>query len=409
MHIGTDFRMASLTRRDLVALTSGGLLGQWLGGEATGAPAPSAKEPVASLAALARTKGMRFGSAVGDGPIGSEGSFNDPNYAHLLDVDCNLLVSFNEMKWQALRPADGQFDFASFDRILSRAETRKMAMRGHNLLWQRSKFMPAWVEHYDFGARPALTAERLVREHISTVVGRYRSRIHSFDVVNEAVLPDNGSLTETALSRALGSTTALLDLAFHVAREAAPDAQLVYNDYMSWESGNQIRYLRSSDGHVASEPIGGEAHREGVRRLLTGFRERRVPVDALGVQSHLVAGVGTEERAWRKFLDDVVGMGYTLLITEFDVDDCKLTGDVEARDRGVADAARGYLDLMFSYREVRDVLVWGMYDTNSWLQTFPPLRDDGLPKRPSLYDAAFRPKQLRAAVAAAFASTSVRA
>jgi endo-1,4-beta-xylanase len=400
--------MAGLTRRELIALTTGGLLGQWRG-EAHGATAFDARKPIASLAALARTKGMRFGAAVGDGPIGSEGSFNDPSYAHLLDVDCGLLVTFNEMKWQALRPADGRFDFAPFDHILEFAEAHGMVMRGHNLLWQRSKFMPEWVEHFDFGAQPALAAERLVREHIATVVGRYRDRIHSFDVVNEAVLPDDGSLTETALSRALGGTTALLDLAFHVAREASPNAQLVYNDYMSWEPGDQYRQFGIRNGHMATEPIGGEAHREGVRRLLAGFRERGVPVDALGVQSHLVAGVGTQEKAWRKFLDDVVGMGYALLITEFDVDDCKLGGDLAARDRGVADVARDYLDLMFSYPALRDMLAWGMYDRGSWLQTFPPLRTDGLPKRPCLYDGAFKPKPLRAAVAAAFASTSARA
>jgi endo-1,4-beta-xylanase len=71
------------------------------------------------------------------------------------------------------------------------------------------------------------------------------------------------------------------------------------------------------------------------------------------------------------------------------------------RDRAVADYARAYLDLMLSYPQVRQVLTWGLVDNHSWLQTRSP-RADGLPKRPLIYDAQYRPKPLREAIADAF-------
>jgi endo-1,4-beta-xylanase len=348
------------------------------------AAAPARAE--GSLHALAASKGMRFGSTVNDGP---QGSFHDPNYARLLEADCGLLVPEVELKWRALRPSEAVFDFRAFDHIIEQAEARGMAMRGHNLLWQRPQWMPVWLESHSFGTRPASEAERLLRTHITTVCTRYRGRILSYDVVNEAVLPEDGSLASTALSRAIGSTAVLLDLAFYAARAAAPDAQLVYNDYMSWETGN-------------------EKHRDGVLKLLEGFRRRETPVDALGVQSHLRVEDHPQEKAWVKFVDEVAAMGYDLLITEFDVNDQTLPADIDKRDRAVADYGRAYLDLMFGYLRLEDVLVWGMCDSASWLQRFEPLRADGLPKRPCPYDARFRPKLLREAIAASFAAASPR-
>jgi endo-1,4-beta-xylanase len=368
-----------VSRREALGMTLG------LGLAAAVRARPNA-DAAASLHALARTKGMRFGSAVSDG---AAGSINDSNYAALLAADCGLLVPENELKWRAIRPDSERFDFSRFDRILDYAQAHGMAMRGHNLLWQRPKWMPPWAESHDFGARPATEAERLLQTHITTVCRRYLGRIGSYDVVNEAVLPENGELAQTALSRAIGGTQILLDLAFHTARAAAPDAQLVYNDYMSWESVNA-------------------AHRDGVLRLLERFRRGGVPVDALGVQSHITVQDQPQEESWRRFMDDVHAMGYGVLITEFDVNDQRLDADILKRDRAVAQYARHYLDLMFAYPRLKDVLAWGMCDGASWLQHFKPLRVDGLPKRPCPYDSNFRPKPLRGAIAAAFEAASAR-
>lgn len=340
---------------------------------------------VASLNALAVTRGMRFGSCIS---ARGGGSFGNPRYAALLERECGLLVPENEMKWQAIRPTATTFDFASFDTIIDYAANHGLAVRGHTLLWHRAKWMPAWMEMHDFGPRPATAAAAMITNHVETVCARYRDRITSFDVVNETVLPEDGTLAQTALSRAIGSTETLVDTAYHVARATAPTAQLVYNDYMSWEPDN-------------------ENHRRGVLKLLEGFRKRGTPVDALGVQSHLIAGRGPQEKAWRDFIDEVTAMDYALLITEFDVRDGDLPADVAARDRAIATEAKAYLDLMFAYPQLSDVLVWGMADPYSWLQGFEP-RADGLATRGCPYDADYTAKPMREAIAAAFSSAPQR-
>lgn len=371
-----------------------------LAGAATVAALPAlglAATSTPGLNTIASEKRMRIGSALGWSPPGADsGSFANPRYAALLQRDCGLLVPENQLKWQATRPAPDRFDFTHFDAMLGWAETHRMAMRGHTLLWHKTEYFPRWLVGYDFGATPAREAERLLTTHIETICRRYGARIHSYDVVNETVDEKTGALRETNLSRAFGGTEAMLDHAYRTARAAAPKAQLVYNDYMSWEPGN-------------------EAHRNGVLRLLEGFRKRGVPVDALGVQSHIEpfsdapAGVlaARQEKPWREFLDAVTGMGYQLLITEFDVADQHLPSDLAVRQRQVADYAGVYLDVMFGYPQLRDVLFWGMCDKYSWLNGFKP-RKDGLKPTVTAYDGDFRPTPLRDMVARKLIATAQR-
>lgn len=370
-------------RRDVLKMA--GLAGLGCGAPLLAGLAP-AQDQSPSLRALAEARGMRFGSAVS---AHGGGGVANPDYTAVLLRECDLVVPENEMKWQALRPSEHAFAFDAADRIVAFAAANGLAVRGHNLLWNRPKWQPAWLNDHDFGVRPAGNAAALLTDHIITVCTRYKAQIASWDVVNETVLPEDGSLVETAISRAIGGTIPTLDLAFRTARAVLPGAQLVYNDYMSWERGNA-------------------AHRNGVLRLLEALRKAGTPVDALGVQSHLVAGDhNIEEREWRAFLDEVTGMGYGLLITEFDVRDRALPRDPARRDAAVAAVTRSYFDMMLAYRQVRDVLVWGLCDRFSWLQGFEP-RPDGAAARGCPYDEAFAAKPMRAALAAAIQSAPAR-
>jgi endo-1,4-beta-xylanase len=364
-----------------------------LAGTAAAQAAPTASP---SLDRLARGSGRRFGSAVAWSPPGTDaGSFTNPAYAALLERECSLLVPENQLKWEWVRRAPGTFDFGAFDAIADYAARHRFKLRGHTLFWTPTKWYPKWLAETRF--RSAAEAELLLSEHVRTVCRHYGTRIHSYDVVNEAVQPETGEIRDTNVTRALGGEH-FLDVMYHTAREAAPHAQLVYNDYMSWE--------RTSED---------ETHIKGVLKLLEGFRKRSTPVDALGVQSHIrllkpapVADIVREsERPWRRFLDEVVGMGYKLLITEFDVNDHAAPTDARVRDRMVADYGRAYLDLMLSYPQLGDILAWGMTDRYSWLTDFDPRADKTL-KRGTPYDARFRPKALREAIAAALRSASAR-
>ena len=363
---------------------------------ATARPRAGRTVPLNSLDAIARRSGRRFGSAVAWAPPGADaGSFTNPRYAALLERDCALLVPENQLKWQWVRRSPVRFDFRAFDAIADYASSRGFKLRGHTLFWTPTKWYPKWLAETHFGS--AGEAEKLLADHVRTVCGRYRDRIYSYDVVNEAVQPETGRIRDTNVTRALGGE-AFLDLMFHTARETAPHAQLVYNDYMSWE-------LTGED----------QTHAAGVLRLLEGFRKRGTPVDALGVQSHIrllkkapVADIVREsEGPWRRFLDEVVGMGYQVVITEFDVNDHAAPTAIGPRDRMVADYARAYLDLMMSYPQLGDILGWGMCDRYSWLDGFDPRADKAL-KRGTPYDVDFRPKPLRSAIASSFATARSR-
>ena len=375
-------------RPDRRALLAGGTAAV-LGGCAT-TPKPTS----GSLKALAAAKGITFGSAAGTGRPGAlTASFEDPAYRALLVEDCAAIVPENELKFGWTRHTPDGLDFSAADRLAEFAARQDMKLRGHCLIWHHPQWFPEWINTYDFGPRPAEAAERMVVEHIQTVTARY-PQIGSWDVINETVDAETGALRDTPLSRAMGQS--VLDVAFHAAREAMPTTELVYNDYMSWEAGH-------------------EAHRAGVLRLLEGFKARGVPCDALGVQSHIGSGnsdgsVGfdtAQETQWRRFLDEVTGMGYRLLVTEFDVHDKNLPADLPSRDLAVADLGRRYLDLMLSYPQLDTVMCWGMADRYSWLQNMW-LRQDRLPKRPTPYDAEFRPKPLHAAIADAFRAADPR-
>lgn len=378
-----------ISRRDLLAAGAATAFAGPAFAAAGGGEGPSLRE-------LAKAKGIQFGSAVPAGPRGATtGPFEDARHREILARECGVLVPENELKWYVIRARGPQyFDFERADRIAEFAKANDQALRGHTLIWHHPQWFPNWVKGYDFGPKPAEAAARMVTEHIQALCKRYPQMI-SWDVINETVDPADGSIRSTFLSDAMGKEQ-VLDLAFHVAREAAPKARLVYNDYMSQEVGN-------------------EKHRYGVLKLLEGFKKRGVPVDALGIQSHIGAenadsftGFGKPQtKEWTAFLDDATGMGYDLLVTEFDVHDKGLPYDFAPRDAAVAAYAKAFLDQILSYRQTKEVLAWGMIDKYSWLQG-QWLREDKKPKRPTLYDDNYQPKPLREAVAAALKAAPAR-
>lgn len=378
-----------MNRREMLAGSAA------MGGAAFALPA-FAQDAGAGLNAAAQAKGMRFGSCFAWSPAGADrGSFANPAYAALLERDCGILVPENEFKWQATRPDAKTFTVERFADMLAYAESKSLPVRGHTLLWHKTQRFPKWLNDYDFGAAPAKEAERILTQHVKTMCKLYGERLYSFDVVNETIDEQTGLQRESSLSRAYGGADAMCDRAFHVARQYAPNAQLVYNDYMSWE--------------------GGEKHRAGVLRLLEGFRKRGVPCDALGLQSHIwVSGdqsvaqqVKGQEKGWRDFLDAVTGMGYKIEITELDINDKRLPTDTKARDAKIADYMRAYLDVTLSYRQLRDVLVWGMCDKYGWLNGFSP-RADKTYQRATPYDDKFQPKPVYHAIRQAFEAAPAR-
>lgn len=374
----------------------GALLSAALGSGCASRPAADGGDT--SLDALARAKGLRFGSVLGRATPERPGSFDDDSCRTLTARECSVLVLENESKWPQLRPDPREpYRFAPADEMFAWGRAQGMALRGHTLLWMPQRWLPAWIAQVDFGTQPAVRAQGLLAEHIHTTCAHFGHAIESWDVVNEAVDHLTGQMRENTLSKHLGDPVALVAEAFHLARAHAPHAQLVYNDFMSWDEG-------------------GEPHRRGVLTLLAELRRRGAPVHALGVQAHIgvwsLPASGDDAAArraqiWRRFLDEVTSLGLDLLVTELDVEDRALPADLAARDAGVAAVARDWLDVTLANPRLHRLLCWGLTDRHSWLHTDNP-RPDGLAKRPLPYDELGRPKPLRQAIAQALRAAPAR-
>lgn len=345
----------------------------------------------ATLDQLARAKGLRFGSTLGS--LGRKSRFHDPAYRELTARECSVLVAENETKWQALRPDPTKpYDFRAADEMFSWARSRGMALRGHTLLWLEPKWLPRWVNALNYGSSDGEAAQRVLAEHVSTTCRHFGDSIESWDVVNEAIAPETGELRRNVFTAPIGGVEQI-DLAFRLAREHAPQAQLVYNDYMSWGSGNDAR------------------HRTGVLKLLAELKRRGTPVHALGVQGHIAADTGSTSllrgAEWRRWLDEVQALDLDILVTEFDVNDKGMPADIATRDAAVAALARDWLDVTLAVPRLNRLLCWGLGDEHSWLHAFDP-REDKLPKRPLPYDNQLAPKPLRTAIADALRTMPAR-
>ena len=315
---------------------------------------------------------------------------SDTEFAVKFVQQSGMLVPGLELKWfapsQPLRPSPDQFNFTAIDWMAKFAQTHRLFLRGHTLVWHYS--LPNWLEN----TLSSRNAEQFLVKHIQTVVGRYAGQMHSWDVVNEAIATYEGradGLQNTLWLKLLGPD--YIDLAFRVAAQADPKALLVYNDY-------GLEYDTPEN----------EAKRTALLKLLERLKAMGTPIHALGLQSHLL---GSETRfnpkKLRDFLDKVASLGLKILITEMDVIDKELMVDQEVRDRLVAKAYEDYLSVVLDERAVIAVLTWGLSDRYSWLSEFHR-RSDGLPVRPLPLDAQLKPKLAWNAIARAFDSAPNR-
>ena len=253
-----------------------------------------------------------------------------------------------------------------------------MRVRGHTLAWHLSN--PDWLVQ---SITPA-NAEKILTTHIHEVVGHFRHRVVQWDVVNEVIEPADNKprkLRDTIWYRALGP--AYIDIAFHACAAADPGALRVLNEY----------------GVEAGVPWQDE-RRALLLDLLADLKARNVPVQAVGLQGHLNADERIDQKVLARFLDAIVAMGLKLVVTEMDVDDRALPGDIAARDALVAAHGREFLDVVLRYPQMLGVVTWGLSDKYTRQNGTP--RSDRLPHRPLPLDAELRRKPLWSQMAGAF-------
>ena len=328
----------------------------------------------APLKRCAAAKGLIYGAAAAPDFL-----ISDMNFKASFVRECGILVPENELKWDAVRPAPNRFEFTKSDWLAGFARTHGMLFRGHTLVWYQQ--LPQWFRE----VVNRQNAEKFLVEHITTVTKRYAGQMHSWDVVNEAIEPDDGrsdALRKSPWLEFLGSD--YIELAFRVAAETDPKTMLVYNE-------NDLEYDTPN-----------QAKRTAVLKLLERLKARGTPIHALGIQSHLRGEeTALNPKKLRNFLSDVASLGLKILITELDVLDQKLPSDPAVRDRIIAARYEDYLSVVLDERAVIAVLSWGLSDRHTWYSMFSP-RSDGTPVRPLPLDSNLKPKLAWNAMARAF-------
>ncbi len=339
---------------------------------------PSSARPaeIPKLRELAAHRKLFFGSAVSDSQL------RRPDFTPLLLDQCSILVAENQMKWRATHPEQDRFDFTQADFFMNFAASHHIPARGHNLCWHEHN--PPWLD----AAITPQNAVSLLTTHIQTVAARYKGRIHSWDVVNEAIDPtykNPQGLRNSLWLQNIGED--YVELAYRTAAKADPAALLTYNDF-----------------DIETDAPAQQAKRDAILAMLQRFVNKGVPIHALGVQAHLLTNEGTP--TWNgldKFLSEVEKLNLQVYVTELDVDDSFMPAEIQERDRQVAEIYRGFLNTVLRHNSVKAVLTWCLSDPDSWLQNFRP-RKDGLPQRPLPFDAQLNPKPAFFALRDAFAS-----
>ena len=340
------------------------------------ASSPIPPDPaVDSLKLHAASHNLLFGSAVDIHLLTSNAA-----YADLIRQQCSIVVAENAMKWGPLRPTSTTYDFTEPDKLVAFAESNRIKVRGHNLCWHRQ--LPTW---FAAEATPQ-NAQRLLTHHIQTVAGRYAGRMHSWDVVNEAVQLADGradGLRDSPWMKLLGPE--YLETAFHAARLADPEALLTYNDY-----------------GIEAEDLDSQRKRAAVLLLLRRLKARHIPIDAIGIQGHISAGKGeVYGPGLQRFLAETRSLGLQAFVTEMDVNDRALPSDISTRDTAVAQTCTAFLNPTLTDPSLRAVLTWGLTDAHTWLNS-EGARPDHQPERCLPFDANNQPKQMFFAIRDAF-------
>lgn len=310
----------------------------------------------------------------------------DVTSINLIKNHFNSIVAENCMKSEVIQPKEGEFDFTLADQMVEFGIQHNMHMVGHTLIWHSQA--PAWFFVDDKGndvSREVLI-ERM-KTHIHTVVGRYKGKIHGWDVVNEAI-ESNGEWRNSKFYQIIGKE--YVDLAFQFAYEADPDVELYYNDFGMAISGR----------------------RNGVISMVKGFQERGVKIDGIGMQGHVHLNSPTIED-FETSIKAFSELGLPVMITEMDITvlpspSNEVTADVslnveffpelnpypdflpDSVSIALNNRYHDFFKLFLKHHDkISRVTLWGVSDNQTWRNYWPV---KGRTDYPLLFDRNYEPK-----------------
>ncbi|NJB84777.1 endo-1,4-beta-xylanase [Lewinella marina] len=360
----------------LVLLLSFGSCGSEGG---TPPPPPEGEDFPVAETSIGRVFADHFyvGAAVNRTQIAGE----DTAGLQLLEREFTSITPENVMKWERIQPGPDSFAWAAADGYVDLGERLGMWTIGHTLVWHSQ--LPEYVSQTTNPGQ----LRRYLEEHIRAVAGRYAGRIDGWDVVNEA-LNEDGSYRESVFYRVLGEQY-LVD-AFRIAAEAAPDAELYYNDYNLYNPRK----------------------RQGALRIIKLLQDNGVRIDGVGMQGHYsLKGPPLEEV--EASIEAYAATGVKVMITELDLTTLPNPWDLEGAEvsqnyegdpsmdpypdglpeeeaNRLADRYAELFSLFLKHDDaISRVTFWGVNDAQSWLNNWP-IR--GRTNHPLLFDRASQHK-----------------
>ncbi|TDQ16379.1 endo-1,4-beta-xylanase [Algoriphagus boseongensis] len=286
----------------------------------------------------------------------------------LLNLHFNSITSENGLKWGPIHPRPNEYNFEFGDAFVAFGERMNAFVIGHTLVWHQQT--PEWVfkdEKGNFLSREDLTQR--MEDHIAKVVGRYKGKIDSWDVVNEA-FEDDGTWRKTNWYTLIGED--FIQKAFKKANEVDPGAELYYNDYNVWKPEK----------------------RKAILKMAIQLREKGVRIDGIGMQGHYRLNSPSLEQIEQAILD-IHKAGFKVSITELDIDMLPRPSDSEGADLNINFAeseewnpykvglpkelevqlVERYVSLFKLFQKHGDkidrVTFWGLHDGRTWLNNWP--------------------------------------
>ncbi len=310
----------------------------------------------------------------------------DARATAVVEKHFNSLTPENCLKWEKVHPAMLEYNFQPADAFVEFGEERGMFLVGHTLVWHQQT--PDWV--FEDEAGNPVDKETLLqrlKEHIFTVVGRYKGRIDGWDVVNEA-FEDDGQLRQSKWLQIIGEE--YIQKAFEWAHEADPGAELYYNDYNMWYPGK----------------------RDAVVRLVRYLQSKGVPIHGIGLQGHWGLDYPPLDEL-EAAMTAYARLGLPMIITEMDMDilplpaqntgaDISLNYELLRELNPYPEVLPDSMQVVQSNRyaeffrifskhsdQISRVTLWGIHDGQSWRNNWPVR---GRSAYPLLFDDNYQPK-----------------
>jgi len=349
-----------------------------------------------AIASLVGEKGLKdyfkgdfmIGAAIGDSIFMKK----DQEYLDLIAREFNVLTPENCLKWEPVNPKENEWLFDAGDRLIEFAQKNNMEIQGHVLVWHSQVPKEIFVDESGKNVSKDVLTKRM-ETHIQTLVGRYKGKIRSWDVVNESITPEDGYRKSKWLE-IMGPE--FMEKAFYLAHEVDPNCKLIYNDY----------------------GMDDPKRRDFVVEMVKQYKKKGVPIHGIGMQGHYNID-GPDISKIEASIEAFASTGVPVSFTELDVDvlpydwgrTAEISTNVEYKNslnpyidglpKDINDKlTKRYEELFKLFLKHRDkidrITFWGVSDDYSWKNNFP-MR--GRTNYPLLFDRQHKPKDAYFAVA----------